>query len=125
MPDATPLQMATWLICAASLVGFAYYGVSLWKMLFGKFAEREIPPREYVPLPGCRDKHKQVDEAIERIRAEAHGRIETIFTEIKTQRLETKTDIGEVHSRINDVLAAVSRLAGKLDASHGRKSYDN
>jgi len=114
IPDSTPAGMGNWLVECAAVLAIVYLVISLWKIISGHFAAREEPPREYVTAAACSEKHRDHSEELDEIRAEAHKRIEAIYGEIKSTRLETKNDIQAVHSRINDVLQAVADLGGQF-----------
>jgi uncharacterized FlaG/YvyC family protein len=118
------MQLVTWIVCSAAVIVIVRNALGLWRDMSGGFAQREIPPKEYVALSACSAQHKRHNEEIESIRAEAHQRIEAVYAEIRTLRAQTKDDIENVHSRINEVLKGVSRIEGKLSGTHGRRSYD-
>lgn len=95
-PAIGATELGQWLLAAAAVAVIANQGMAFFKNILGGFARKRSAPDEASPTQeSCDQKHAKVDA-----RAEA-------------LRMEIKNDIKGIHTRIDAILAATSRLEGK------------
>ncbi len=139
---AQPDQPAVWWILglAGTAVIFNQLAQS-WKTITNRFKEREQPGPHVATIEDCEKRHLTIDNHLsemerqavcrgeklreetlaraEKLREEALDRGELLRKETEAAatalRLELKRDIEGVHSRVGDILKAVSRIEGKVD----------
>ena len=108
LPAAKPTEIGTWLLSAAAVTVIASQGIALWNQITGRFKERETSGPSYVQVRDCTRSHTDLATTIEKQEDRHQQRTEAL-------RLEIKNDIKGVHDRINEVLAGVSRVEGKVN----------
>jgi hypothetical protein len=105
---AQPDQPAVWWILglAGAAVIFNQIAQS-WHTLTGRFKRLESSGPRCPTEAECDARHRLVEEHLVKIGDQAQARSEAL-------RQEIKKDVSGVHTRIDDVLRAVSRIEGKV-----------
>jgi hypothetical protein len=119
MNNSELVTTASVLLAIFALAGGANQLLNLWRNLF---REQKPPAGELqgqvTALAQRMDKQEEETLEAERRRKYLHERIEEakdLFGEkIDDTRKEIMTEVGHVHERVNQVLAAVSKLEGRI-----------
>ena len=97
-----------WLLGLAAAAVIFNQVVMAFRNMTGRFAER-VPGAGFQTREGCATVQQHVTARIDAAEQRSDTRDETL-------RREIKEDVKGVHKRSDQILAAVSRLEGKVDA---------
>lgn len=107
-------QLGDWLISGAAVMAMGYYGAMLWQSLTRGLRIEPPPSTTYATIANCRASREKIYDrmiVLDKAMDEKNSAL----------RLEIKGDIRGVHSRIDDVLAAVSDVSGQLKTMEKRQ----
>lgn len=112
LPDPNSYTAIGWFI----VIGVAVIaGVNQAAALVARFKEKPSPPETYVTKVECRAVHTAQDQRIQKLDCEVAA-IRAEFKEavLEISRVQEARAVA-LHNRINDVLAAVSEVKGKVE----------
>lgn len=100
---------AVWWLVGLAAVAFAFNQIVVaWRSMTQRFAERDGSGPRYQTAARCDELHRKIEAGMATVDERHSHRTDAL-------RREIKADVEGVHSRINDVLRAVSTLGGKID----------
>ena len=106
VPAATRSDIVTVLLGGAALAVIANQVQQLWRSNTSAF-RRESGTVEYQSRENCDKMHAGLGSQLSNMDRAATNRVDAL-------RLEIKQDMGGVHRRVDEILAAVSDLAGQI-----------
>jgi len=111
LPDSEQSAAIWWLFGLAAVAVVFNQVSAAWSRLSGRFAERQSDDPRPVSEAACKERHASADNRM----ATMESRIQKATEGL---RLEVKQDVKGIHSRIDDILAAVHELRGAVNGRH-------
>ena len=107
VPAATRSDIVTVLLGGAALAVIANQVQQLWRSNTSAFRRESAGAVEYQSRENCDKMHAGLGSQLSNMDRAATNRVDAL-------RLEIKQDMGGVHRRVDEILAAVSDLAGQI-----------